>query len=382
MSNLGDGIRLTALPLLAATLTRDPLAVSGVVAATTAPWIFFGPIGGSLVDRANRKLLMTGGQVVRGLVVAGLALLVATDSVAMTHLYITGAVIGLGEILVDTSSQAAIPLLAGGLRLETANSRLIGAEFVLNDLVGGPVGAFLFAIAAFLPFGVDAATFLIGGLLIASISTPMQGEREANQQTIRSDIAEGLRFVWRHDWMRPVAGAVAIANFSLGAGTSILVLLAIEELGVTEAAYGLMVGVGALGGVVGSIVSTAITRRIGRRWAMSAGIGISALGQLAIGQATTGIVAAIGIVIGLFGVTLFTVVGRTLRQALTPDRLLGRVVASFRLIGIGALPVGALFGGWVARVAGLRAPYLIGAALLVVAAVVTHRASTEERIGS
>ncbi|MGH8953023.1 MAG: MFS transporter [Acidimicrobiia bacterium] len=382
LSNLGDGIRLTALPLLAATLTRDPLAVSGVVAATTAPWIFFGPIGGSLVDRANRKLLMTGGQVVRGLVVAALAVLVATDSVTMTHLYITGAVIGLGEILVDTSSQAAIPLLAGDLRLETANSRLIGAEFVLNDLVGGPVGALLFAIAAFLPFGVDAATFLIGGLLIASIRTPMQGERAPNQQTIRSDIAEGLRFVWRHDWMRPVAGAVAVANFSLGAGTSILVLLAIEELGVTEAGYGVIVGVGALGGVLGSFVSTAITRRIGRRWAMSMGIAISALGQLAIGQATTGIVAAIGIVIGLFGVTLFTVVGRTLRQALTPDRLLGRVVASFRLIGIGALPLGALFGGWIARVAGLRAPYLIGAALLVVAAVVTHRASTEERIGS
>jgi len=382
LSNLGDGIRLTALPLLAATLTRDPLAVSGVVAATTAPWIFFGPIGGSLVDRVNRKLLMLGGQVVRGLVVAGLAVLIATDSVTMAHLYITGAVIGLGEILVDTSSQAAIPLLAGGLQLETANSRLIGAEFVLNDLVGGPVGAFLFAMATFLPFGVDAATFLIGGLLIASIRTPMQGERAPNQQTIRSDIAEGLRFVWHHDWMRPLAIAVAIANFSLGAGSSILVLLAIEELGVTEAAFGLMVGVGALGGVVGSIVSTAITRRIGRRWAMSIGTAIVAVGQLVIGQATTGIVAAVGIVIGLFGVTLFTVVGRTLRQALTPDRLLGRVVASFRLIGIGALPLGALFGGWVARVAGLRAPYLVGAVLLVVAAVITYQASTEERIGA
>lgn len=114
MSNLGDGIRLTALPLLAATLTRDPLAVSGVVAATTAPWIFFGPIGGSQVDRTNRKLLMIGGQVVRGLVVAGLAVLVAADAVTMGHLYVTGAVIGLGEILVDTSSQAAIPLLSAG----------------------------------------------------------------------------------------------------------------------------------------------------------------------------------------------------------------------------------------------------------------------------
>ena len=379
LSNLGDGIRLTALPLLAATLTRDPLAVATVLAATTAPWILFGPLGGSIVDRANRKLLMTGGQVVRGLVVAGLAVLVATDSVAMVHLYIVGAVIGTGEILVDSSSQAAIPLLSGGIELETANSRLIAAEFLLNDLAGGPIGALLFAIAASVPFGVDAVTFLLGGLLVAMIRTPMQDAREPNLQTIRADIVEGFRFVWRHDFLRPLTGAVAIANFSLGAGGSILVLLAIEELGATEAEYGLILGVGALGGVVGALVSSRIARRIGRRWAMTAGTVVLAIGQLILGLAPDAPVAAAGIVVGLFGVTLFTVVGRTLRQALTPDRLLGRVVASFRLIGIGAVPVGAVFGGLVARSAGLRSPYLIGSALILAAAVVVYRASTEER---
>jgi MFS family permease len=90
--------------------------------------------------------------------------------------------------------------------------------------------------------------------------------------------------------------------------------------------------------------------------------------------------AAAGMAVGLFGVSLFTVVGRTLRQALTPDRLLGRVVASFRLIGIGALPVGALLGGSVARASGLRAPYFIASALIALAAVVVYRVSTEERI--
>jgi MFS family permease len=381
LSNLGDGIRLTALPLLAATLTRDPLAVGAVLAATTAPWIVFGPLGGSLVDRANRKLLMTAGQVVRGLVVAGLAVLVATDSVTMMHLYVVGAVIGTGEVMVDTSSQAAIPLLAGDLDLETANSRLIAAEFLLNDLAGGPVGAFLFAAATFLPFGVDAATFLLGGLLIALIRTPMQGEREPTGQTIRSDIVEGLRFVWRHDFMRGLAIAVAIANFSLGAGGSILVLLAIEELGVTDAQYGLMVGLGAVGGLIGALISSGVARRIGRRWAMTIGTAVLAVGQLILGLAPHAIAATVGIMIGLFGVTLFTVVGRTLRQALTPDRLLGRVVVSFRLIGIGALPVGALLGGWIARVAGLRSPYLIGSALISVAALMVYRVSTEERMG-
>jgi MFS family permease len=373
LSNLGDGIRLTALPLLAATLTRDPLAVSGVLAATTAPWIVFGPIGGSLVDRVDRKLLMTVGQVARGLVVAVLAVLVAAESVSMTHLYITGAVIGLGEILVDTSSQAAIPQLAGNMRLEKANSRLIAAELVLNDLAGGPLGAFLFAVVAFLPFGVNAGTFLAGGLLVALIRTPMQDLREPGRQNMRTDIVEGLRFVWNHEFLRGLALVVAIANFSMGAGGSILVLLALEQLGTTEAQYGLMVGVGAAGGLVGALVASRVALRIGRRWAMTTGTAALAVGQLLLATAPDGIWATAGLSLGLFGVSLFTVVGRTLRQALTPDRLLGRVVASFRLVGIGALPIGALLGGWVARATGLRTPYFVSSALIALAAVLVHR---------
>jgi MFS family permease len=382
LSNLGDGIRLTALPLLAATLTRDPLAVSGVVAATTAPWIVFGPIGGSLVDRVDRRLLMTGGQAARGLVVAVLAVLVASDTVTMNHLYLTGVVIGLGEILVDTSSQAAIPQLAQGIGLEKANSRLIAAELVLNDLAGAPIGAFLFAAVAFLPFGVDAATFLIGGLLISLIRTPMQGQRAAERRTIRSEIVEGLRFVRRHDLLRGLVVAVALANISLGASSSILVLFAIDDLDATPTGYGLLVGLGAIGGVVAALLASRISQRIGRRWTMSAGIGLMGLGQLILGVSTNLVMATVGMVAGLFGVTVFNVVGRTLRQALTPDRLLGRVVASFRLIGIGAFPVGALLGGWLARLTNLRTPYLLGTALIALGGVIVHRVSTEERMAT
>lgn len=380
LSNLGDGIRLTALPLLAATLTRDPLAVSGVFAATTAPWIVFGPIGGSLVDRGNRQLLMVWGQFARGLTVAGLAVLVANGQVAMWHLYLAGVVIGVGEVLVDSSSQAAIPLLAGNLDLEQANSRLMAAEFAFNDLVGGPVGAFLFALAAAIPFGVDAATFLIGALLISLIRAPMQQVRDSQHQTMRADIVEGLAFVWRHDLLRGLALAVAVANFSMGAGGSVLVLLAIEELGLTDPQYGLLVGLGSVGGLIGALTASRISSRIGRRWTMTSGASLLSVGQLAIGLSPGGVMAAVGLTIGLFGATIFSVVGRSLRQTASPDRLLGRVVASFRLIAVGALPLGALFGGWVARQTGLRAPYLIGAGLIVVASAVIYRVSTPDRV--
>jgi len=259
------------------------------------------------------------------------------------------------------------------MALEKANSRLIAAELVLNDLAGGPLGAFLFAAVAFLPFGVNAGTFLVGGLLIALIRTPMQDLREPRRQNMRTDIVEGLRFVWNHQFFRGLALVVAIANFSMGAGGSILVLLAIEQLGTTEAQYGLMVGVGAAGGLVGALVASRVALRIGRRWAMTTGTAVLAVGQLLLATAPDGIWATAGLSLGLFGVSLFTVVGRTLRQALTPDRLLGRVVASFRLVGIGALPIGALLGGWVARATGLRTPYFVSSVLIAMAAVLVHR---------
>lgn len=217
--------------------------------------------------------------------------------------------------------------------------------------------------------------------MIGLIRTPTQDKRGPSSQTIRTDIVEGLRFVWQRPFFRGLAISVALANLSLGAASSILVLFAIEELGAAEAEYGLMVGIGALGGVTAALVASRIIGSVGHRWAMSGGIAVLGLGQLVPGLSSVLVAAVAGMVIALFGVTLFNVAGRTLRQALTPDRLLGRVVASFRLIGIGALPIGALFGGWIASVAGLRAPYLIGAVLIVVAAVRIHRVSTEERIG-
>jgi MFS family permease len=106
---------------------------------------------------------------------------------------------------------------------------------------------------------------------------------------------------------------------------------------------------------------------------MTIGTAVLALGQLVLATAPDGIWATAGLSLGLFGVSLFTVVGRTLRQALTPDRLLGRVVASFRLVGIGALPIGALLGGWVARATGLRTPYFVSSFFIALAAVLVHR---------
>ncbi len=203
LSNLGDGIRLTALPLLAAATTRNAFAVSAVMVVTLLPWATVGIIGGALADRLDRRKLIVTGQLLRGVAVGALATLAATDSAGMAAIYIVSFVIGLGEVVVDSASQAAIPKLAERHQLEDANSKMIAAEVLTNEVLGSPIGALLFSVAVFVPFGVDAATFLLGALLVATIGTPLQDERSpASAQRLRSDIAEGLRFVFNNPLLR------------------------------------------------------------------------------------------------------------------------------------------------------------------------------------
>lgn len=368
LSNLGDGIRITALPLLAASLTREPLAISLVTAASLLPWLL-GPLGGALVDRGNRKRLMVLGQLARGSAVATLALLAGSGHASLAAIYLVGLAVGAGEVIVDSASQAAIPLLAPRALLDRANSRLITVEIVTNDLVGGPLGAFLFALAVAAPFGVDAATFLIGGALVALVRRPLERERAPQAPvTLRADVREGLAFVWRHPLLRPLATAILFTNIAFAGAGSLTVLLALQDLGLSEVGYGLLYGTGALGGVAGSLGADALARAVGRGPLMIATIVVMAISTGALGLAPDPISAALALAIGLAAVSSFNVIGRTARQRAAPDHLLGRVVAGFRLIGMAGVPIGAVLAGAVASATSVRTAY--------VAAVVPGLAAT------
>lgn len=379
-SNIGDGIRLTALPLLIATITRDPLLVSGVTAATLLPWLLFSLPGGAIVDRVDRRRLMILGQLARAAMVATLALVVLNEGTTVWLVYLTGFVIGTGEVFVDTSLQASIPMLVPESQLENANSKFLAVEFVANDAVGGPLGAWLFAAMAALPFGIDAISFLLGALLIRRIRVPLQETRDITAPRMWASIKEGVDFLKTDVLLRRLAFAVAGANLAMGGGGAILVLLALDVLGLSEFGFGLLVGSGAVGGFIGAVSARRISARVGRRLAMTGGALLLGGGQIVLGLAPNGIVAVAGFLVSSFGVSLFSVVGRALRQAVTPDRILGRVVTSFRLIGIGSVPVGALSAGFLANLTGIRVPYIAGSVVLTIVAFAIYMAATDDRI--
>jgi MFS family permease len=139
VTNLGDGLRLTALPLLATTLTSSPLLISGITAAQFLPWATFAPFGGVIVDRSDRRRLIMATQAWRSAVMAVLAVATLTNAVQIWHLFVVAFIITVGEILVDPSVVATVPTLVTPADLDRANSRISTVEIVTNDFAGGPI---------------------------------------------------------------------------------------------------------------------------------------------------------------------------------------------------------------------------------------------------
>lgn len=386
-SNLGDGIRLTALPLLAATLTRDPLAIGAVTTVTMLPWLL-GPVGGALVDRGDRVRLMQIGQVARGVAVVLLGLAVLTMSVELWMLYAVGFAIGLGEVVVDSALQAAVPGIVGSDQLEQANGRMIAGMTVSGEVVGGPLGGVLFQLSAGLPFLVDGVTFAVAAVVLIGIQSaaptrsrvavgdgaPTTGtgvsdgvsSTEAPPPAFWDDVREGLRALWDHDLLRPLAGVAGLVNVGTSAMAALLVLLALEELGLSEAGFGFLLGAGALGGLAGSLAADGLRARHGRPRALLGASTSVAAGMWVVALAPNGPVAALGLALITFAGGIFNVVGRSLRQAVLPEELLGRVIASFRVIGVGGMAVGAMLGGLLARLTSVQVTLVLAAVLLTV----------------
>lgn len=370
ISQLGDGMRVTALPLLAAAITSDPFQVASVSAAVWTPWLFFGVIGGVVVDRVDRRRLMRTGQFLRLVVMGGLAVAIVAGLEAIWLLILVAFLIGIGEVFVDSSLQAAIPQLVEERNLDTANGRMGAAELGGNELVGPPLGGLLFNIGHAVPFVGDAISFGVSGLLLGTVRGDFRPASDGKAaQSAWRDVKEGMSWLLRDQILRSIAIAIGVINLAFMAFGGIYVLFAREILRLGPVGYGLIISAGAAGGLLGSVIANRVIRRIGRGNALIVGLALSGVASALIGLTSTAIVAGgLGFTIGIM-IAVTNVAGRSLRQVLTPNRLLGRVVSASRVFGYGTIPVGAAIGGWLADAFGLRAPFLAGGGLTFVAAV-------------
>lgn len=368
-SNLGDGLVLAAFPLLAATFTEDPIAISALTATMGLPWLVLGPISGAIVDRYDRRILMVAFDTVRATCLALFAIAVLTGNESIWLLYVVVFLIAAGETIVDTSAQSLLPALVPKDELDRANGRLFSTMTIAHRFIGPPLGGLLFGIAVVAPVIADSVSFAIAALLILSLRGRYSAStREARAlQTVRASVIEGLRWMWAHRPIRAFAIGAALLNIGIMAGEAILVLFATEQLSLGGIGFGALFAATAAGYAGGSAIAPPITARADRLKIIGISVAGVAFALATIAVASHWLVAALGLfVIGLAS-GLWDVIAVSFRQAAVPDRLLGRIMAAYRVIAHGSIPVGALLGGIAARAGGNRAAFWVGAIVVFLA---------------
>jgi MFS family permease len=383
ISALGDGAAVAALPLLAASLTRDAVMLAVVAAAGRLPWLVLGPLGGALVDRWDRRRTMWITDMARAALLVVAAVGVLAGVVGVPALIGLAVLLCVGQILFDTAAAAYLPELLNrdATALRSANARLTGTQNAASGFLGLPVGAFLFSVGRTIPLVADAVSFLSSAVLIRTVAATASPASPARQRrSLLVDVRDGAAYLFRDPLLLGLSLRPAFGNLAFGAGEAVFVLFAQERLHVGATSYGLILAAEAVGGVAGTALAVRLARWFGSGGAMTLTAAAAVCSQLAIGLSDSPVVAGIGMAVAGASVGAMIVLGSSVRQAIVPGELMGRVAATARLMSLGSAPLGSLLGGVLATAVGLRAPYLVGAAFLTVTTVISATMTTNRKI--
>ena len=354
---------VTAFPLLAATLTKDPRLIAGVTIAQRLPWLLFSSFTGAIADRMDRRRLMMLADVTRCVVVGVLGVLIVSKEENIWVLFLCAFLLGIGETLHVNAGQALLPKIVESGHLLQANARFGSAQIASAQFVGPPLGVLAFNAATSVPFLADAVSFAGSAALIRTL--PDVHAVDPPTSRLRDDVLEGLAFTWRTPALRRIASILAVINFFYFAATSLLVLYTAQRLHSGSFTYSLLFVGAAAGTVLSRFLVTSIVQRIGRIRTMGAAFWLWSVPIIGMCFTHSAVVAiAMYSLLGM-GTGLWITVNTTIRQEITPTRLLGRMNAAYRTISWGVVPLGAAFGGFTAHRFGLLAPFVIGGVAMV-----------------
>jgi len=367
VNNIGDGVAISAGPLLVASQTHDPLLVSMALLSEYLPVLLFGVLGGAAADRFNRRRMVVIVNLVRAVVLIGLVATIVSGTVNIVAVLAVLFVLGTAETFADSASSTLLPGLVAREDLGIANARMQGAFLLTNQLLTPPIGAFLFAVGMALPFATNAACFALGAVLVSRVATSTRNELR-ERSSLRSEMAEGIRWLLAHPPMRTLALTILTFNVTFGAAWSVLVLYAGERLHMDAVGFGLLTTAVAAGGVVGTVSYGRLERRFSLADIMRVGLLIETGTHLVLALTTSSAVALATMVV--FGAHAFIwgTTSTVVRQRAVPDELLGRVGGVYRVAIVGGMVIGTPIGGVLARQFGITAPFwfgFVGSALLV-----------------
>jgi len=368
VSLFGSQVTLVALPLTAVlVLGATPVQMGLLSAAASTPAFVFGLLAGAWVDRGRRRPIMIWANLGRAVILGSIPFAAALGALHLEHLYVVAllsAVLGLG---FDTAYRSYLPALVALNELVEGNSKLAVSGSAAEMTGPALAGVLVQLLTAPLAIVLDALSFLISAVSVATIS---QAEPIPPSKAVRTgiwtSIGEGVRIVVHHREIRVLIGSASLFNLFDAVMFSIYVLYVVRELGIAPAALGLIFAIGGTGGLLGALISNRIAGRFGGGPTMLGALVLAVGGDLLIplagGSPTVrvGVLAAGEFIVGAASTVYGVNVTATL-QSLTPARLQGRVHAADAVLGNGLGPLGALAGGFIAEMLGLRTAVIVGA---------------------
>ncbi len=355
-SQLGSSFTMFVLPLLVYRLTKSSMGLAYTTVAEFVPYLLFGLVLGALVDRLPRRQLMMATDIARGLVLLALPLLQLTGYLRVWEIYVVAFLQSSLGILFNCGEFAAIPSLVDQTNLVAANGRIMAtnsAGAVVGPALAGVLVPFISMSGLLI---TDACTFFLSALTLAlihrSFDAGKEGEGPQEKTTIRSDVKEGLAYVWANPVLRSISIMMALVNFVGATEGSQLVLYAKSVLHTGDVGTAMLFAAGAAGVVIVGLAAAPIRRQFS--------FVVCCLGTLVISGLAVSLMAVIGTfpaAMILWGVSagfgLFLNINTsTLRQTIVPARLYGRVISVAGVVAWSAIPLGALAGAAAIRITG------------------------------
>ncbi|WP_342781618.1 MFS transporter [Streptomyces cadmiisoli] len=373
VAGLGDGIGLTAMPLLAGQLTSDPRDVSIVFVAEQLPWLVVGLISGVAADRLDRRRVLWITDLLRAVVVGVFTAAILLGQASIALLGGIALLLGAAQVMYVGAWAGMVPALVAPSGRTRANGALQASAQVTGNLLGSPLGAVLFTVSVAAPFAVQTACIASAAVLVALLPGSYRAHRPVAtpKRSIRREVAEGVNWLWNHGFLRLLCVASGASNLVVVGLTAVLVLYTRDVLHLSGIGYGLVMAAFAIGGLVGAVAVAWLAERIGTGRTLT----IAMIGQAATVAAAGSVSSSVAFCcfIGCYGAAAlaFNVVAVSVRQSVVPDRLLGRVSMAYQKINAGASALGAVASGVVTHSLGLRAPFAAGAGLLLAFSALT-----------
>ena len=378
ITNLVDGVLRLAAPLLAVSLTEDPILIGALSALGLLPWLFFAIPIGALVDRVDRRKALVIGNSLRAVIALFIAFAVSQDFINIWLLLISVFFFGICEVLVDTTSQAVLPQILDKTNYERGNSRLQISEVIVSQFAGAPLSGLLYAVSIALPFFFSTTGFILAGLLILlfpferAINVRKEGDAGQAKLGLKGDIKFALNYLYQDKQIFSIVVITTLLGFFYSLSNAIAPLFILKELNVSPALFGVVLAIQGIGALAGSIAAPMVSKYLGRGKALAINVFFASLLVIFIGLSPNAyFFVAVSVLIG-FTISVWNILLMSLYQSLIPPELYGRIHGARRTIVWGLMPIGALLGGVIAR-GGLRLPFLIGGSIATLIAFFSYK---------